>query len=213
MKVGTQVLSPGRKSLAVLAKLFALAIIFVVLTLSGELLGFGLTLSLAPADQGDSPIFSGDFGSNSISAEVAKYAEPLFEAERTHPKMTAEYLADIYDRGVGVTRDPVLAAVFAWRASHGNYFGLCEGQDDCGWAAVHALDSKISMKLSDSDRSVAREVEALRYPNLTRRYRLSYLLDAAIAVTALSIFGAVCWRFFRPLSNSNSPRSDAPHRT
>jgi hypothetical protein len=196
MTIGYEKPPMGAKSFRALTKLFTLLAVFVFLMVSGLVLSFGLTqVLLTPADGG----FPRDFSAKPerLTANAAEYAELLAQAERTHPHATAQDLVDLYDKGAGVAQNPVLAAVFAWRAAHDNYFGLCTGQDDCGYAYRHDLSTRMDSKLSISEQEVASEIERERYPELIHNYRLYWILNTAILFAMSSIFILICWKVLR----------------
>lgn len=195
MTIGGERPSVGTKIAGALMTLLGLSVVFALLVISGTVLEFILTQGLlTPADRG--ALYNFFAKPERPIAKAAEYAELVTEAERARPRASAQDLAELYDSGPGVAHDPVLAAVFAWRAAHDSYFGLCTGQDDCGYAYRSDLSKRLGSKLSISEQEIVREVERYKYPELASNYILHDIIDTMIFIAVLFIFIIICMMFF-----------------
>jgi len=108
----------------------------------------------------------------------------------------AAELADLYDRGVGVARDPIMAAVYAWSATHDSNFGLCSA--GCDDTHLTQLAARLDAELSNAQRDRVNGIIAERFPVRVLQYQRYDVLHWTIVATMGSVFVWICWMTYSP---------------
>jgi hypothetical protein len=126
---------------------------------------------------------------------IIKYVALASEIESATPRVHPEILANRFAKDLTNEQNRILAAVFAWRADHDNYYGLCDA--DCDRSGLKSLIKKLDSSLSKQEKSITSSIENSMYWNLVMNYRLYYALSTLSPILVALCSFLITSRAFR----------------
>jgi hypothetical protein len=114
----------------------------------------------------------------------------------------AAELAELYARSIDGQRDPVIAAVYAWSATHDPYFGLCSA--GCDDTELRSLAARLGAELSPTQLERVNQMIRERFSARVRQYELYDRLHWTIFAVMASVFVWVCWMTLHPGQTTGS---------
>lgn len=181
---------------ATAGKIAMLAALSVGLLQAGVFASFLFTqLLLAPASE--KSVFGAFLYHTQVDfAKTDRYVKLISAAERSYPGKTLDQIGENYSKPPSTSDGRILAALFFWRSTHDDYFGLCTA--GCEDPNINERRENLSLSiLSKDEKKILHDIEITLYPNIFYNYEIFGYFVIALWVFFVSILIVVTRFVFR----------------